>query len=130
MAGEKLQEGSDVGPPHPSGDLVHGFPLPAFPGRRHRGRAEEDPRPEVRFSALRWWVVRAGDEEGEALAAARAVAEPDPEVRRRVVHMLALGWPSGARTAAVLRDLALRDEDEETRAVAEDLLVLAVNPDG
>ncbi|MGW6706428.1 HEAT repeat domain-containing protein [Streptomyces sp. NPDC054956] len=92
--------------------------------------AVADPQPEVRFAALRWWVVRAGEEEGEALARARAVDEPDAEFRRRVVHMLALGWPSSPRAAAVLRDRALRDEDERIRAVAEDLLGIMVAPAG
>ncbi|MFE2146522.1 HEAT repeat domain-containing protein [Streptomyces sp. NPDC059456] len=84
--------------------------------------AAADPAPECRFAALRWWVVRAGDEEGEVLVRERAVAEPDPKVRRKVLHMLALGWPSSPRTAAVLRDRALRDEDEETRAAARHLM--------
>ncbi|WP_343234714.1 HEAT repeat domain-containing protein [Streptomyces sp. ICC1] len=59
--------------------------------------AEADPAPEVRFAALRWWVVRAGDEEGDALVGARAVAEPDPQVRRKVRHMLALSRPGVPR---------------------------------
>ncbi|MFF5767687.1 HEAT repeat domain-containing protein [Streptomyces tanashiensis] len=89
--------------------------------------AESDPAPGIRFSALRWWVVRAGDEEGEALVSTRAVTEPDPTMRRMVLHMLALGWPSRARTASVLRDRARLDEDDATKAAARELLSAVVS---
>ncbi|MFD7028786.1 HEAT repeat domain-containing protein [Streptomyces sp. NPDC059917] len=93
--------------------------------------AGTDPLPDVRFAALRWWVVRAPDDEGEALVAERAVAEPDPEVRRQVLGMLALGWPASPRARAVLRAGARDDADERTRAHARRLLgpPLAHGPD-
>ncbi|MDO0930250.1 HEAT repeat domain-containing protein [Streptomyces sp. DG2A-72] len=80
-----------------------------------------DPDPDVRFSSLRWWVVKAGEDEGLALVSTRAVEDPDPEARRKIIHMLALGWPAHPRTAAVLQDRILHDEDERTKAAADDL---------
>lgn len=84
----------------------------------------------VRFTALRWWVTGAGDEEGEALVGSRAAGDAHPEVRRKVLHMLALGWPSSPRTGAVLREVALNDEDEATRAAASELLSRTALPGG
>ncbi|MFF7626915.1 HEAT repeat domain-containing protein [Streptomyces cyaneofuscatus] len=84
--------------------------------------AVTDPDHYVRFTALRWWVTGAGDEEGEALVGSRAAGDAHPEVRRKVLHMLALGWPSSPRTGAVLREVALNDEDEATRTAARELL--------
>ncbi|MFB6752534.1 HEAT repeat domain-containing protein [Streptomyces sp. NPDC056353] len=88
-----------------------------------RRLAVVDSGPDVRFSSLRWWVIKAGVDEGAALAGTRAVEEPDPEVRRKILHMLALGWPAHPRTAAALRDRILHDEDERTKAAAGDLKV-------
>ncbi|MFD8464144.1 HEAT repeat domain-containing protein [Streptomyces cyaneofuscatus] len=84
--------------------------------------AVTDPDHDVRFTALRWWVTGADDEEGEALVGSRAAGDAHPEVRRKVLHMLALGWPSSPRTGAVLREVALNDEDEATRTAARELL--------
>ncbi|MDX2932827.1 HEAT repeat domain-containing protein [Streptomyces ipomoeae] len=93
-----------------------------------RRRAAVDPDPHVRFSSLRWWVVKAGEDEGQALLGIRAVEDPDPEVRRKILHMLALNWPGHPRTAAVLQDRALHDEDESTKAAAHDLRALTTRP--
>jgi hypothetical protein len=85
-------------------------------------RAVVDPDPHVRFSSLRWWVVKAGEDEGVTLVSTRAVEEPDSQARRKIIHMLALGWPAHPQTTAVLRDRVLHDEDERTKAAAYDLL--------
>ncbi|MEU6470179.1 HEAT repeat domain-containing protein [Streptomyces massasporeus] len=94
-----------------------------------RQLAVADSGPDVRFCSLRWWVVKADEDEGAALAGTRAVEEPDPEVRRKILHMLALGWPAHPRTAAVLQDRILHDEDERTKAAADDLWALMELPD-
>ncbi|MFF3096130.1 HEAT repeat domain-containing protein [Streptomyces cyaneofuscatus] len=92
--------------------------------------AVTDPDHHVRFTALRWWVTGAGDDEGEVLVGSRAARDAHPEVRRKVIHMLALGWPSSPRTGAVLREVVLNDEDEATRAAASELLSRTALPGG
>ncbi|MEU0203629.1 MULTISPECIES: HEAT repeat domain-containing protein [unclassified Streptomyces] len=83
--------------------------------------AADDADADVRIHALRRWAPAAGDE-ACPVAAARAIADPDPVVRRKILHMLALAWPSRAETIAALRDRAEHDGDEETRKTAEELL--------
>ncbi|GGX32546.1 HEAT repeat domain-containing protein [Streptomyces lomondensis] len=81
----------------------------------------DDPDADVRLHALRRWAPAAGDE-ACPVAAARAIADPDAVVRRKILHMLALAWPSRAETIAALTDRAEHDGDEETRKAAEELL--------
>ncbi|WP_406293026.1 HEAT repeat domain-containing protein [Embleya sp. NBC_00888] len=95
-----------------------------------RRSAVGDPKPDLRFSTLRWWVLAAGDDEGRVLVCDRALQEPDPDTRRKVLHMLALGWPSHPRTAVVLRDRARRDEDGHVKATAEELLGMVTTYSG
>ncbi|MEU6917641.1 HEAT repeat domain-containing protein [Streptomyces olindensis] len=83
--------------------------------------AADDADADVRIHALRRWAPTAGDE-ACPVAAARAVADPDTVVRRKILHMLALAWPSRAETTAALEDRAERDGDEETRGAARELL--------
>lgn len=82
----------------------------------------DDPAADVRFTALRRWALTAADEEALPVAAAHATSDPDLGIRRRLLHMVALTWPTAPETTSTLRECARRDPDEETRAVAAHLL--------
>ncbi|WP_406368956.1 HEAT repeat domain-containing protein [Streptomyces sp. NBC_00647] len=86
-------------------------------------RALHDPAPALRHSCLRWWVLRAGEEEGRVLVTTRAAQDPDGETRRMILHMLALGWPLHPDTAETLRNRTHHDTDEQTKTVAGKLLL-------
>ncbi|MGW2515601.1 HEAT repeat domain-containing protein [Streptomyces sp. NPDC001617] len=87
-----------------------------------RRLATHDPAPDVRFTALTRWALQAEDSEVRPLALARAAADPDAQVRCKLLHMLALTWPAHPDTTAVLQDRAHHDPDKETRAAAAYLL--------
>ncbi|MGW7202315.1 NACHT domain-containing protein [Streptomyces sp. NPDC054837] len=82
----------------------------------------DDPAADVRFTALRRLALTAADEEALPVAAARAASDPDVGIRRRLLHLVALTWPTAPETTSTLRECARRDPDEETRAVAAHLL--------
>ncbi|KKD06892.1 NACHT domain-containing protein [Streptomyces sp. WM6386] len=84
--------------------------------------ATDDPAADVRFTALCRWALTAADEEALPVAAARATSDSDPGVRRRLLHMVALAWPTAPETASALLECSGHDPDEETRAAAAHLL--------
>lgn len=82
----------------------------------------DDTDADVRFTALRHRALTAHDDEALALAAARATADPNAEIRRQLLHLLALTWPTAPDTTTALRQCSQQDPDEETRTTADYLL--------
>ncbi|NNN29764.1 NACHT domain-containing protein [Streptomyces sp. S3(2020)] len=84
--------------------------------------ATDDPAAGVRFAALRRWALTADDEDARKVAATRATADPDSRVRHRLLHLLALAWPTSPETTAALQECARHDTHQETREAADYLL--------
>ncbi|MFF3208036.1 HEAT repeat domain-containing protein [Streptomyces sp. NPDC002962] len=91
------------------GALPPGGSLAAF------GRSMDE-----RLLALQSRLLTAADD-GRLVAERSAVHDPDPEIRRRVLAMIALHWPD-RRTTGLLADRATEDGESEVRAYANRLL--------
>lgn len=92
-----------------TGALPSGGPLTAF------GRTMDQ-----RLLTLRARLLTAADD-GRPVAERSAVHDPDPEIRRRTLAMMALPWPD-RRTTTLLTERATEDGDSQVQAYATRLL--------
>jgi hypothetical protein len=88
-------------------------------------RVSEDPDPGMRFSALRWWAVHDSGEAPATAARQRGATDPEAQVRRAALWLLAFGWPARPETAPYLRERAESETHQEVRDAAADALAAA-----